>query len=230
MTEVHHPSNSELITPPPEPPNPTMPTGPGLPPEKPLPPPNGDNRTFWVAVALLGATFVFTLVAMASYVLVIRPQNTAQESTQVAEFDLQGTATLMAAFRTTATALALTKEAPAQGSTNTPLAEAVTQTSIATPTLPLATASPNAGSVAPSSKNGAPAATQTALGVAQKTSLAGPTPTATQTPFPQPTPLPTSTALPETGFADRAGLPRFLGLGLLFLVLIFAARRIRYRA
>jgi hypothetical protein len=38
---------------------------------------------------------------------------------------------------------------------------------------------------------------------------------------------PTATALPNGGFADEVGLPMMLGLSLLLLVVMVAARRLR---
>lgn len=218
MSEVSNPSSSEPTTQPPEPSRPNEPAGTNPPPQKPLPPANGSNRTFWLAVSVLGAVFFFTLAVMATYVLAVRPQNTSQKSTQLAELNLQGTATLMSAFRTTATALALTKEANALLIAATPVVQATPQPPTATATLIPATATPKTGNITTGSKTSSSSAAQGAA-----------TSTATPFPSPQPPPLQTPTALPETGYGERAGLPGLFGLALFSLTTMIVARWIRHR-
>ncbi|HEY3344201.1 MAG TPA: hypothetical protein VGJ97_04705 [Anaerolineaceae bacterium] len=64
------------------------------------PPPNGSgNRTFLALIGVLGVIFLVALALMATYLLVIRPRQSAQQPSPEAKLMAEGTATALIATR-----------------------------------------------------------------------------------------------------------------------------------
>lgn len=169
---------------------------------------NGGNRNFMLAVGIIGAIFVISLIGLGLYIFLGQPNQTASLRATAAVINANNTATAMSATqsaglniqRLTQTAGAPTKTPiPA---TNTP----VVAIPSATPNL---TATSLAGALAdPAARTATVAAFQTQ--VAAGTKVSG-----------------TTTALPQTGFAEDVGLPGLLGAAAILLLVIFLARRLR---
>ena len=169
------------------------------------------NRTFMLAIGILGGIFLIALIVLAVFALFIMPQRNAAQQEQAAQINAQNTAT----------AFAVTEMAIFQQQAMTTTAEA------------LATIEPSPTSVvvfptdtpAPEMEAGAEsegtqesiggdlfARTQTVAALLTQAAAGGQT---------------TTTALPTTGFADDVGLPGLLGLAILLIGVIFLARRLR---
>ena len=165
----------------------------------------GSNKTFILAIGILGGIFLITLVAIAIFALVVLPQNKARREAQAAQINANNTATVMAV--TQEFAIQLTQSAK---EIILPTATATLAPS-ATPVVVLATNTPLPQPSGDEAKTATIAALLTQASEAQQTI----------------TVMPTSTALPTTGFADEVGLPGLLGLTVMFLVVIFLVRRLR---
>jgi hypothetical protein len=166
-------------------------------------PEESSNRTFIIAVVGLGSLLIISMICLAVYALVLAPGQEQARATRAASINIENTA--------------VAQTQTAEAADNTPTAEPTD-----TP-LPTATASPTQVVVLPSDTP-TPFTTLptleplTATAVAQETldALAGVTATAT--------------ALPETGFADEAGVPTLLLLAGLLIGVVFIARGLRIRS
>jgi hypothetical protein len=173
------------------------------------PPEGGSNRTFIIAIGILGGIFLIVLVAMAVFALVVLPNN-QRRATQEANAVIAGnTATVAALTQVAAQGLTTTAQAKAPfPATNTPKPSP-------TPVLVQPTASPTAvivSTIDPRTATVSALLTQAAL--TQKTA----------------TVLPTSTALPTTGFADEVGIPGMFAAAVVLIGVILLARRLRISA
>ena len=172
----------------------------------------GGNRNFILAIGILGAISLLTLIVLIVVGLVILPARNAARLQQAAVINAGNTATAQAA-----TQLALAQQqtlSVVPTETMTPSASPVPSS---TPVVAVATATlaPTAALGTPQSQQDLSARTQTVA--ALLTQAAGGTRTPTQR----------STALPTTGFADEVGLPALIGLAVLLVVVIFLVRRVR---
>jgi LPXTG-motif cell wall-anchored protein len=171
--------------------------------EAPLPE-ESSNRTFIIVAGVLGALAVIALVCLVVYALVLGPAQRAGEATRVAQVNAQNTQ-IAGALTSTAIVAAFTPT-----STVTPVPPTATRAASATPVVAVASNTP----ASVDSRTATVAALLTQAAITTQT-VTGPTPTAT------------ATGLPSTGFAEDVGLPMLLGLALLLVVVIFAARRLR---
>ena len=169
---------------------------------------DGGNRNFRLAVGIIAAIFVISLIGLALYIFLGQPSQTQALRATAAVINANNTATAMSATqaaglniqRLTQTAGAPTNTAvPA---TNTPVV------AVATATADLTATSIAAGLADPAARTATVAAFQTQ--VAASTQITG-----------------TTTALPQTGFAEDVGLPGLLGAAAILLLVIFLARRLR---
>lgn len=169
---------------------------------------DGGNRNFKLAVGIIAAIFVISLIGLALYIFLGQPSQTQALRSTAAVINANNTATAMSATqaaglniqRLTQTAGAPTNTAvPA---TNTPVV------AVATATPDLTATSIAAGLADPAARTATVAAFQTQ--VAAGTQITG-----------------TTTALPQTGFAEDVGLPGLLGAAAILLLVIFLARRLR---
>lgn len=175
--------------------------------DAPLPEESNNNRTFMIAVSILGGIILISVACFAAvYLFGLRGRNAA---VQQAQTNANATATAAAFING-----ALTQTSEAQiilpTTTSTPVPTSVvnvaTATTANTPEAPQA-AGLDSTSVANTATIGA-AYTQAAA--AQLTGNP-----------------PTTTALPGTGIADEFGLPGLVVMALAFVIVILLARRLR---
>jgi cytoskeletal protein RodZ len=163
------------------------------------PPEESSNRTFLIAAGVLGGLVLLSLACLAGfYFLNVVPSKNAAAANATAQ-----------AAQNKQVADALTATSQAQ------LLPTVTPQPTQTPLLPEATATITDTPVStqdPSTATIAAAFTQAAL--AQLTKV------------PTSTPLPNN-KMPGTGFADEYGAPGLMLIGLVLIVVIFLARRLR---
>ncbi|KPL79337.1 hypothetical protein ADN00_03145 [Ornatilinea apprima] len=191
--------------------------------EEPPQPKRGQNRTFVIAVGVLGAIFLLILIAMAVFALIIVPQRNAAMAEQAAQINAANTATSVAA----------TEGAFAQAMAATGTAQFVpspTGTATQTPVVVFSTQTPEPEAGGDGIGAGADLNARTATVSALLTLAAGggTTPNATQAT--QTAAAKTPTALPTTGFADEVGLPGLLGVAVLLVAVIALSRRLRAAA
>jgi LPXTG-motif cell wall-anchored protein len=165
------------------------------------------NRTFLIAIAIVGIIFVIALILL----LLVAPkllanQRLAQQE-QAAQINAANTATAMYA----------TSMAQLAQATSTPARAAAAAGGGAVPTkTPVVVIQQNTQeSVGGSGLSASELATVAAL----QTQMAGRGVVGT--------PGPTSTALPDTGFADEVGLPMMAGLAIILVAVIVLSRRLR---
>jgi hypothetical protein len=163
-----------------------------------------NNRNFLIAAGGLAALMILTLICAAVYALVILP-NSRADRLAMATSNAQ-TATAMA------DSVNKTQEAAAWTPTSPPTATKPPATVTPTSTSVVAVLTPKPSST-PTSEVDPRTATVEAL-FAKATEAAK-------------TIIPTSTLLPNSGFADDVGLPGLMGIGILLIVVIFVARRLR---
>ena len=187
---------------------------PGAPASK---PPVAANRNFFVAIAVIGALFLLSLIGLAVYGAVVLPQQSAARREQAAAINAQNTATALAATQLAGQVVIVPSVTPA--------ATEVVIAASATPVVvfPLATEEPTqtpeplSAEMVGRTETVAALLTQAAVGTvvpigAGAEGGAGLTPT----------------TLPTAGFADEVGLPGMLGMSLLLVVMIFFVRRLRF--
>lgn len=166
------------------------------------------NRTFLLAIGILGVIFILALVLL----LLVAPRmvatQNAQRQEQAAQINAANTATSAAATaarqRQLATAV---KTAVPPTATKAPTKTPVVVVQANTP-VPTGTQQLSAAEMA------TVAALQTQMAGVGGGGVTG-------------TPQATSTALPTTGFADEVGLPGMAGLAVVMVLVILLARKLR---
>jgi hypothetical protein len=168
--------------------------------EEETPPEESSNRTFLIAAGILGGIVLLSLCAVVGYWLVILPQQRASQQTD--EQSAQATQNAQINEALTATGVAFD----------------LSQTPQASPTLvptnTLVVAQPTATNTLQFTLTPDPATATVAAGL---TRVAASTATI----------ILTSTALPTSGFADEFGLPGLVVAAMVFVAVIFLARRLR---
>src|SRR5688572_4071279 len=169
-----------------------------------LPEESGNNRTFLIAVGILGGIILISIACIVGIYLFSRNNQAAQQ----AQIDA-ATQTAAASSNFINQALTATFEAQIQPTatlppTSTPVVNVATVTNTVDPN---ATATVGAGT---------PAAATATVGAAL-----------TQAAIAQLTIVPTTTALPNTGFIDDYGVPGLVVMALAFIIVILLARRLR---
>lgn len=181
--------------------------------EEPQPTPGssrpGGNRNFILAIGILGAIALLTLIVLIVLGLVILPARNQARLQQAAMINAANTATSQAA--TQLAQIQQIKLSATMTASPTPVPSATPVVAIATPTQ----APPTATLSGPVSAQDLSARTQTVAVLLTQAAGGNKTPTAT------------TTALPTTGFADEVGLPALIGLAVLLVVVIFLVRRVR---
>jgi heme/copper-type cytochrome/quinol oxidase subunit 2 len=170
------------------------------------PPEEKSNRTFLIVGGVMAGLVFLTLVCMAIYFLVIRPQSAATRNAAQATIEA-GNARAIQEVTLTAQAALWTATAPA-----TPV-PVKTSTSVAK----TATVSPTPVISIPLSSPAATATTNLSTVVAMQTQLA----------FQMTSTAAAIQAMPQTGFFDEVGLPSMIILALALVIVIFLARRMR---
>lgn len=174
---------------------------------EPEPPKRRGNRTFLIAIAIVGIIFVIALILL----LIVAPkllanQRLAQQE-QAAQINAANTATAMYA----------TSMAQMAQATKTPIRAAAAAGGGAVPTkTPVVVIQQNTQAALGGSGL---SASELATVAALQTQMAGRGVVGT--------PGATSTALPSTGFADEVGLPMMAGLAIILVAVIVLSRRLR---
>jgi hypothetical protein len=173
------------------------------------------NRNFFIAIAVIGALFLLSLIGLAVYGAVILPQQSAARREQAAAINAQNTATALAATQQAGQVVVLPTNTPAP--TDTVVVAATATPVVVFPTateVPMETPEPLSEEMVARTETVAALLTQAAGG----TVVPGGVGAEAGSP----------TALPTAGFADEVGLPGMLGLSLLLVVMIFLVRRLRF--
>jgi hypothetical protein len=176
--------------------------------EAPLPEESNNNRTFMIAVGILGGIILISVACLGA-VYVFSKQSTA--TTQQIEAANAGTATAVAKAFIDQSLTATFQAAilPTITSTLPPTATL--------PVAPLASATTTPDLSVPIGLAGTQAAATATVGAAY-------TQAALASKF---TAMPTTTALAGTGFADEYGVPGLVVMALAFVIVILFARRLR---
>jgi hypothetical protein len=164
------------------------------------------NRTFLLAIGILGVILILAVVLLVMVAPGIMAQQRADQMEQAAQINAANTATAMAA-----TSLAIQNAATA-----TPNPALFTPTK--TPVVVLQTSTPAA--VVSSGLSQSDQATVQALQTQMAAAQGGANGTATAIAL-------QATALPESGFADEVGLPGMIGLAAVLIAVVFLSRKIR---
>jgi LPXTG-motif cell wall-anchored protein len=180
-------------------------SGPAIQPPK---SPSTDNRTFLIAAGILAAVAVFALVCIAIIALIWLPQKRARDLAMLATVNAQNTEVALY-IQQTQQAIAL---AAAATRTPTPNLNPPTLTPTRTPVVVV---------LAPTKPPTQDIHQETLAALLTQAARV------TQTVVIPATFTATPAGLPDTGFADDVGLPAMLGIALLLLVVIIAARRLR---
>ena len=169
-----------------------------------LPEESNNNRTFLIAVAILGGIILISIACLVG-VYLFSQNSTAQIDAQA----VAATETAQVASNFINDALTATFEASIlPTATQPPTATAVVNVATATQTV-----NPNGTSALSA---GTPAAATATVGAAL-----------TQAAIAQLTIVPTTTALPQTGFVEDVGVPGLIVMALAFIIVILMARRLR---
>ena len=176
--------------------------------EAPLPEESNNNRTFMVAVGILGGIILVSIACLGAVFVFGRGRTTTAQQTQVANV-----------ANATATALAV----------NSIMNQALTSTFEASilPTTTLTftpTSTPPVGVASPTSTPDPALAGLDSTSVAKTATIGA---AYTQAAAAQLTIVVTTTALPNTGFIDDVGLPGLVVMALAFVIVILLARRLR---
>ena len=163
-------------------------------------PEESSNRTFIIAASVLGGIILLALICVAAYAMISVPKQEESADNAVAS---QVALNTQVAQGLTETAEADTL-AQAAASSPTAIASA---TASATPVISLATETPT--QTPDTASTGTVAAALTQAGQAILTIV------------------PTSSALPNSGFADDVGIPGIVALTIVFIAIIFFARKLR---
>ncbi|HMU93489.1 MAG TPA: hypothetical protein PKE35_12020 [Anaerolineales bacterium] len=177
--------------------------------DAPLPEESNNNRTFLIAVGILGGIILISIACLGAVYVFGSQGRAAVQETEVAGAAM-ASATANAVNETVNRAITATFEAsilPTATTTFTVTPTSPVGVASATPTPDPALAGLSGTSVAQTATIGA-AYTQAALAALS-------------------TVPPTSTALPNTGFADEFGLPGIVVMSLAFVIVILLARRLR---
>ena len=182
-------------------------------------PTGGRNRSFFIAIGLIGTIFVIALIALLITLFIQAPQQASQTREQAEAINAQNTAVSAAATADQLRVVQLqqTLDAGVKAPPPTATQPAVTATSVLA--IPTETSTPTPTVSAEMATETAQAQTQAAVG----TNVGGyPGASTPGTPGVTPT-----GDLPTTGFADEVGLPGLFGLAAILIVVIILARRAR---
>lgn len=179
--------------------------------EAPLPEESNNNKTFMIAVGILGGIILVSVACLGAVYVFGQGRTNSAQQTQVAN-SANVTSTAAAVSIIMENALTATFEASVLP-TDTPIPPptATSPVSVASPTNTLIPGIPGTPGL------DATAVAQTATIGAAYTRVAAAALTI----------VPTTTALPNTGFADDVGLPGLVVMALAFVIVILLARRLR---
>lgn len=175
--------------------------------DAPLPEESNNNRTFMIAVGILGGIILLSVACLGVFALFnLRKNSTATQQA-------------LASSNLTATAVAFINDALTATSEGLLSLPTTTSTPVPTSVVNVATATVAAGTLVPPAAAGVDStsvANTATIGAAY-----------TQAAAAQLTIVVTTTALPGTGIADEFGLPGLVVMALAFVIVILLARRLR---
>jgi type II secretory pathway pseudopilin PulG len=175
--------------------------------EAPLPEEANNNRTFMIAVGILGGIILISVACLGAVYLFSRQNKATTQQTDVS-----------AAATTTAAAMQLFIDQSLTATFQAAILPTITSTPLPTATPPVS---------APSPVNTPDPANPPGLAGTQVAATATVGAAYTQAAAAQLTIVPTTTALAGTGFADEYGLPGLVVMALAFVIVILFARRLR---
>ncbi len=166
-------------------------------------PGESSNRTFIIAASVLGGIILLSLICVALYALIVVPsQRTSADDAEATQIAQNTQVAQMLTETAVADALAQPMASPSA---------AVSPTASPTPVVAVATETPTATPDVAATGTVAAALTQAADAIL--------------------TIMPTSStlaaALPDGGFADDVGIPGLVAMMILFIAIIFFARKLR---
>ena len=172
-----------------------------------LPEESNNNRTFTIAIAILGGIILISVACLGVFLL-LRSRGTSAAQQAQATTNANGTASAIAVINQALTSTFQASILPTDTSTPFPTS---------TPPVGVAslTSTPDLANLPPAAPATSAAATAT-VGAAL-----------TQAAAAQLTVVSTTTALPKTGIADEYGLPGLVVMALAFVIVILLARRLR---
>jgi cbb3-type cytochrome oxidase subunit 3 len=176
--------------------------------EAPLPEESNNNRTFMIAVGILGGIILISIACLGGVYLFSNQNRSAAQNAEVA---LASSATAAAVQSTVDQALTATFVAAILPTTTATLPPTSTP-----PVAPASTSTLNPADPAGQAAGTFAAATATVGAAYTQAAIAA-----------QYTVAPTTTALAGTGFADEYGLPGLVVMTLAFVIVILFARRLR---
>jgi hypothetical protein len=174
--------------------------------EAPLPEESNNNRTFMIAVGILGGIILISVACLGAVYVFSKQRGAATQQTDAATGATQTAVAVQAIIDQSLTATFVAAIKPTTTSTVPP-----------SPTPPVAAASPTSTPDPALGLVGTQVAATATVGAAYtQAALAA-----------QFTAVPTTTALAGTGFADEYGLPGLVVMALAFVIVILFARRLR---
>ena len=172
-----------------------------------LPEESNNNRTFFIAVGILGGIILLTVACLVGVYLFSQNSSATADTQNVAL-----TETALASSNFISSALTSTAEAIILPSATVPPTSPPAVAAATVPNTPDPNATPEsiAGVGTPAAATATVAAALTQAAIAQLTIV------------------PTTTALPQTGLVEDVGIPGLVVMALAFIIVILMARRLRF--
>lgn len=172
-----------------------------------LPEESNNNRTFFIAVGILGGIILLTVACLVGVYLFSQNSTATADAQNVALTETAIASNNFISSALTATAEAVILPSATVPPTSTPVVAAATVTNTPDPN---ATPQAIAGVGTPAAATATVAAALTQAAIAQLTIV------------------PTTTALPQTGLVEDVGIPGLVVMALAFIIVILMARRLRF--
>ena len=172
-----------------------------------LPEESNNNRTFFIAVGILGGIILLTVACLVGVYLFSQNSSATADTQNVALTETAAASNNFISSALTSTAEAIILPSATVPPTSTPVVAAATVTNTPDPN---ATPESIAGVGTPAAATATVAAALTQAAIAQLTIV------------------PTTTALPQTGLVEDVGIPGLVIMALAFIIVILMARRLRF--
>lgn len=172
-----------------------------------LPEESNNNRTFFIAVGILGGIILLTVACLVGVYLFSQNSTATADTQNVALTETAAASNNFISSALTSTAEAIILPSATVPPTSTPVVAAATVTNTPDPN---ATPQSIAGVGTPAAATATVAAALTQAAIAQLTIV------------------PTTTALPQTGLVEDVGIPGLVVMALAFIIVILMARRLRF--
>ncbi len=172
-----------------------------------LPEESNNNRTFFIAVGILGGIILLTVACLVGVYLFSQNSSATADTQNVALTETALASSNFISSALTSTAEAIILPSATVPPTSTPVVAAATVTNTPDPN---ATPESIAGVGTPAAATATVAAALTQAAIAQLTIV------------------PTTTALPQTGLVEDVGIPGLVVMALAFIIVILMARRLRF--